>query len=279
MPVGTNNFLAAKGMLLATVTLAMAACTAGDGAGLDQNGQPIPTNPVATSDFQQIQDTIFTPICTACHIGANAPQGLRLDAANSYAMIVNVASSEVPGLMRINPGNPDASYLVQKIQGSAAQGVRMPANGPPYLAQDQIDLVRRWVAAGAPSASAAPDNMTVSSSVPASGEVAAAGLDKLTVIFAADVDAALAASGTFELRDGFDQPVALAQVRVPDGRPRVVELTLARGLAPGSYQLAVRGQGPVALADTAGHVLDGDADGTAGGDFLMSFDVRAGASR
>jgi hypothetical protein len=279
MPVGTNNFLAAKGILLATVTLAMAACTAGDGAGLDQNGQPIPTNPVATSDFQQIQDTIFTPICTACHIGANAPQGLRLDAANSYAMIVNVASSEVPGLMRINPGNPDASYLVQKIQGTAAQGVRMPANGPPYLAQDQIDLVRRWVAAGAPSASAAPDNMTVSSSVPASGEVAAAGLDQLTVIFAADVDAALAASGTFELRDGFDQPVALAQVRVPDGRPRVVELTLARGLAPGSYQLAVRGQGPVALADTAGHVLDGDADGTAGGDFLMSFDVRAGASR
>jgi hypothetical protein len=279
MPVGSSNFLAAKGILLATLTLAMAACTAGDGAGLDQNGQPIPTNPVATSDFQQIQDTIFTPICTACHIGANAPQGLRLDAANSYAMIVNVASSEVPGLMRINPGNPDASYLVQKIQGTAAQGVRMPANGPPYLAQDQIDLVRRWVAAGAPSASAAPDNMTVSSSVPASGEVAAAGLDQLTVIFAADVDAALAASGTFELRDGFDQPVALAQVRVPDGRPRVVELTLARGLAPGSYQLAVRGQGPVALADTAGHVLDGDADGTAGGDFLMSFDVRAGAGR
>jgi hypothetical protein len=279
MPVGTNNFLAAKGILLATVTLAMAACTAGDGAGLDQNGQPIPTNPVATSDFQQIQDTIFTPICTACHIGANAPQGLRLDAANSYAMIVNVASSEVPGRMRLKPGHPDASYLVQKIQGTAAQGVRMPANGPPYLARDQIDLVRRWVAAGAPSASAAPDNMTVSSSVPASGEVAAAGLDQLTVIFAADVDAALAASGTFELRDGFDQPVALAQVRVPDGRPRVVELTLARGLAPGSYQLAVHGQGPVALADTAGHVLDGDADGTAGGDFLMSFDVRAGAGR
>jgi len=41
----------------------------------------------------------------------------------------------------------------------------------------------------------------------------------------------------------------------------------------------VRGQGPVALADTAGHVLDGDADGKAGGDFLMSFDVSAGASR
>jgi hypothetical protein len=35
----------------------------------------------------------------------------------------------------------------------------------------------------------------------------------------------------------------------------------------------------VALADTAGHVLDGDADGAAGGDYLMSFDVSAGAPR
>lgn len=279
MPVGSNNFLAAKGILLTMLVLALAACTAGNGEGLDSNGQPNPINPPAASDFQQIQDTIFTPICTACHIGANAPQGMRLDAANSYAMIVGVPSNEVPALKRINPGNPDASYLVQKIQGIAAQGVRMPANGPPYLTQEQIDLVRRWVAGGALPASVAPNNLTVTGSVPASGEVAPAGLDKLSVIFAGDVDASLAASGTFELRDGFDQPVALADVRVPEGRTRVVELTLAHRLSAGSYELVVRGQGPVALADNAGHVLDGDADGTPGGDFLMSFDVSAGASR
>ena len=59
----------------------------------------------------------------------------------------------------------------------------------------------------------------------------------------------------------------------------MVELTLARPLPAGSYQLAIRGQGRVALADNAGHVLDGDADGVAGGDYLMSFDVNAGASR
>jgi hypothetical protein len=50
-------------------------------------------------------------------------------------------------------------------------------------------------------------------------------------------------------------------------------------LLQGTYQLEVRANGPVALADNAGHVLDGDADGRAGGDFLMSFDVSAGASR
>jgi len=230
------------------------------------------------SDFQEIQDTVFTPICTQCHIGAAAPHGLRLDAVNSYALLVNVNSDEVPTLKRVNPGNPDQSYIVHKIEGTQSSGGRMPLNQA-KLPQDRIDLIRRWIAAGAPPAALAPNNLMVSSSIPAAGEVAPAGLDKLTVIFAGDVDAALAASGTIELRDGLDQPVPLAQVQVPAGRPNVVEVRLAHALPAGSYQLAVRGQGPVALADTAGHVLDGDADGKAGGDFLMSFDVSAGAQR
>jgi hypothetical protein len=297
MPSASNNFLAAKGIFLTCVLLALSACGAGNGEGLDRNGQPVsggppvgqppPTEPpgeepppaeTPVSDFQEIQDTVFTPICTQCHVGANAPQGMRLDAANSYAMIVNVASNEVPGLKRIDPGNPDQSYLVQKISGTAAVGGRMPLGQAP-LPQDRIDLIRRWVAAGAPPASVAPDHLTVNSVIPAPGEVAAAGLSKLTVVFARDVDATLAASGTFEVRDGFDQLVPVAAAQVPQGRPNVVELTLAQALPAGSYQLRVRGQGPVALADNAGHVLDGDADGKAGGDFLMSFDVSAGASR
>jgi hypothetical protein len=293
MSFHSNNFLAAKGFFIAPLLLALAACGAGNGAGLDQNGQPVsggppvgqppPTQPPgeeppAASDFQEIQDTVFTPICSQCHVGANAPQGMRLDAANSYAMIVNVASNEVPGLKRIDPGNPDQSYLVQKISGTAAVGGRMPLGQAP-LPQDRIDLIRSWVAAGAPPASVAPDHLTVTSVIPAPGELATAGLSKLTVVFARDVDATLAAGGTFEVRDGFDRTVPVSAAQVPQGRPNVVEVTLARALPAGSYQLRVRGQGPVALADNAGHVLDGDADGKAGGDFLMSFDVSAGASR
>ena len=279
MPGDSTNFLAAKGILLTSLLAALAACTAGNGQGLDANGQPIPINPPSASQFQEIQDTVFTPICTQCHIGAGAPHGLRLDAANSYALLVNVNSDEVPALKRVNPGNADQSYLVQKIQGSAGiVGSRMPLGQAP-LPQDRIDLIRSWIAAGAPPAATAPNNLTVSSSIPAAGEVSSAGAARLTVIFKGDVDPSLAASGTFELVDGFDQPVALAKVQVPDGRPNVVELTPARTLAAGSYQLRIRGQGPVALADTAGHVLDGDADGAAGGDFVMSFDVSAGASR
>jgi len=135
----------------------------------------------------------------------DAPQGLRLDAANSYALLVNVASNEVPALKRVNPGNADQSYIVQKISGTAAVGGRMPL-GQAALPQDRIDLIRRWIAAGAPPAATAPNHLVVSSSIPAAGEVTAAGLDKLTVIFGGEVDATLAASGTFELRDALDQP-------------------------------------------------------------------------
>jgi len=271
------KWLACKGFLV-PAALALAGC-AGDGTGLDANGRPIDNTPIANNDFQEIQDTIFSPICATCHIGGGAPQGLRLDAGNSYALLVNVPSGEVPGTMRVSPGNPNASYLVQKIEGTAAVGVRMPANGPPYLTQDRIDLVRRWISAGAPASSAPADRLVVTSTIPAVSETAAPGLGKLTVIFNANVDSSRVSSDAFTLRDAADQPVALAGVRVPTGRQNVVELTTAQPLAAGSYQLAVHGDGPAPLAGEAGHVLDGDADGKAGGDALIPFDVQAGAAR
>ena len=272
------KLLACKGFFMSSVMLALAGC-AGDGTGLDANGRPISDIPVANNDFQEIQDTIFTPICTTCHIGAGAPQGLRLDAGNSYALLVNVSSGESPGTLRVNPGNPNASYIVQKIEGTAAVGVRMPANGPPYLPQDRIDLVRRWIAAGAPMTSAPPDRLIVASTIPAVAETAAPGLGKLTVIFNANVDSSRVSADSFTLRDASDQPVALAGVRVPAGRQNVVELTTAQPLAAGSYQLAVHGDGPAPLAGESGHVLDGDADGKPGGDTLIPFDVPAGVAR
>ena len=273
-----NKLLACKGFFVFSAALAIAGC-AGDGTGLDANGRPISDIPVANNDFQEIQDTIFTPICTTCHIGAGAPQGLRLDAGNSYAMLVNVASAESAGTLRVNPGNPNASYLVQKIEGTAAVGVRMPANGPPYLPQDRIDLVRRWIAAGAPQSSAPPDRLIVTSTIPAVSETAAPGLGKLTVIFNANVDSSRVSADTFTLRDAADQTVVLSGVRVPAGRQNVVELTITQPLAAGSYQLAVHGDGPAPLAGEAGHVLDGDADGRPGGDTLIPFDVSAGGAR
>lgn len=141
----------------ALLAAALAGCGGGSGEGLDANGRPVgegggsggPLQPT----FASIQANVFTPICTACHAGASAPAGLRLDAGSSYALLVGVASAEVPGLQRVNPGNPADSYLVQKLEGRAAVGARMPFGGP-YLDDATIAVIRQWIAAGAPQGSA-----------------------------------------------------------------------------------------------------------------------------
>jgi Ca2+-binding RTX toxin-like protein len=95
----------------------------------------------------QIQ-SIFSQRCDHCHSGSGAPQGLRLDVANSFGDLVDVPSQEVPSLKRVEPGDPDNSYLVQKIEGTAAVGGRMPLGGS-RLPQAEIDLIRQWISEGA----------------------------------------------------------------------------------------------------------------------------------
>ena len=124
---------------LIIAALAMSGCSGGDGTGLD-----IP--PPLEASFSSIQANVFTPSCATagCHQGAGAPQGLRLEEAVSYAMLVNVASSEDPGVLRVAQGNPGASYLVQKLEGSASVGAQMPLNAAP-LSQETINVIRQWI--------------------------------------------------------------------------------------------------------------------------------------
>ena len=105
--------------------------------------------PPLTADYQSIQDNVFTPICTRCHSGAAAPEGLQLDAAHAYDLLVGVPSSEQPQLLRVDPGAPDRSYLVLKLEGAPGiLGAQMPFGGPP-LPQATIDVIRQWISAGA----------------------------------------------------------------------------------------------------------------------------------
>ena len=108
----------------------------------------LPPAGAAEADFQRIQNTIFTPLCVSCHSGLFAPHRLRLDERNSYRSLVGMQSAEVPAVQRVKSGDPDASYLVHKIEGHASEGVRMPASGPALSRQD-IALIRRWIAGGA----------------------------------------------------------------------------------------------------------------------------------
>src|SRR5712671_5683346 len=153
MKIGRLPTWAALGLV------ACAASCAGNGIGLDQNGQPIgsggSTGGPVTADLQSIQDNVFTPICSKCHIGASAPEGLQLDAAHSYNLLVGVPSNEQPSLLRVKPGDPDSSYMVHKIEGLAGiTGGQMPLGETP-LPQPTIDAIRQWITNGAPNAPAA----------------------------------------------------------------------------------------------------------------------------
>lgn len=142
--------------------IALSGC-AGSGEGLDANGRPLEESEggdVLTANLASIQTHVFTPMCTNCHSGAAAPLGLRLDEGVSYAMLVNAPSVEAPALLRVAPGDPDASYLIHKLEGTAQVGGRMPLNGP-ALPAETIAVIRQWIAEGAQAPS-----QDASSSVP-----------------------------------------------------------------------------------------------------------------
>ena len=54
-------------------------------------------------------------------------------------------------LDRVEPGDPDNSYLIQKLEGAPGiMGSRMPQGGP-FLDQATVDMIRQWIMDGAPN--------------------------------------------------------------------------------------------------------------------------------
>lgn len=115
---------------------------------LDADTPPPP--PVVT--LAELQSTIFTPSCSGCHTGGGAslPSSMNLsNAAATHAALVGVASTEQPTVLRVSAGDPDASYLVRKLEGAPGiTGSRMPLGAAPLDAA-LIANVRAWITAGA----------------------------------------------------------------------------------------------------------------------------------
>lgn len=150
----------------ALLVLVLAGCGAGNGDGLDQNGNPpgspagtggggggflLPPVPGLQPTLASIQANVFSIDCavSGCHGGASAQQGLRLDAGFAYGNLVNVPSPRDSSLIRVIPADPDDSFIIHKLEGTQALGDRMPDGGP-YLPQSTIDVIRQWIANGAP---------------------------------------------------------------------------------------------------------------------------------
>ncbi|MEE2776902.1 MAG: hypothetical protein VYE73_09100 [Acidobacteriota bacterium] len=103
--------------------------------------------------FTQIQSQVFTATCAlaGCHNAGSQRAGLNLSAGASFGELVGVASSQRPALNRVQPNQPDNSYLIKKLRGdSDIQGSRMPS-GAGGLSQTTMDRIIAWINEGAPN--------------------------------------------------------------------------------------------------------------------------------
>jgi hypothetical protein len=111
-----------------------------------------------TPTFSSIQNDIFANTdssgrtqCVTCHTnqGRAAAGGLNL-VGDGYNALVNRPSIASAGSILVIPGDPENSYLIKKLKGSAGiVGLRMPRNGPPFLTDGQITVIERWIQEGA----------------------------------------------------------------------------------------------------------------------------------
>jgi hypothetical protein len=89
--------------------------------------------------------------CTYCHhsFAGGTPPNLT-DPFDPQTGAVGVASTLVPGMLRIAPGDAAASFLVQKVEATepGPMGAPMPMHFAP-LSAEEIDRVATWIAEGA----------------------------------------------------------------------------------------------------------------------------------
>jgi hypothetical protein len=271
----------------AAASLLVGGC-AGNGEGLDANGQPILPGAAGggplTADFDSIQANVFTPICTVCHAGADAPHGLRLDVADSYGLLVGVPSVEVPSLLRVKAGDPDDSYLIQKLEGHAAVGARMPLGGP-YLSNSEIAVIRQWITAGAlqSTSNAAPAVFTLIAVAPAAGDVLVERPALVMIGFNHELDMTRIDPESVRIErrlgEGVDAVMQWvpARIAVPPGNVRTLLLRPLQPLADGHYRVVRRGA--PALTDIGGEAPQAAAPAfEAAGDsrdaIITTFDIR-----
>lgn len=112
----------------------------------------VPTLSSIQREIFNTQDSTGRLSCIQCHtnVGRNPSAGLNLLEGQSYAALVGRASVQKAGTTLVVPGDPDASYLIHKLEGAPGLvGVRMPRGTGPFLTDGQMSIIRRWIQLGA----------------------------------------------------------------------------------------------------------------------------------
>ncbi|KKC26032.1 hypothetical protein [Sphingomonas sp. SRS2] len=114
-------------------------------------------NPAAAAPLRPSFSKAVVPVlkaqCMSCHMTGAEAGGLALSPAAAYRSLVNVAAKK-SAFKLVQPGAPDKSYLLMKVEGThldhGGRGARMPFGGAP-LDNGAIALIRSWIASGAPN--------------------------------------------------------------------------------------------------------------------------------
>lgn len=133
------------------MAVALAACggsgespTGPDGG---EDTRVVLTDPSFSTDIQEI---IQRRGCSAsqCHGSGTGEMTLTSSAATNYSAWVDVEAVSEPSFLRVEPGDPENSYVIIKLEGRQSVGARMPLGAPPL---DDIDLtnIRNWISQGA----------------------------------------------------------------------------------------------------------------------------------
>lgn len=118
----------------------------GDAPGAHQVSFALEIRPI----MNRLKDDPAGPGCASCHYTtAGDQQGIDQGGLN----LTTLGELRRGGITSANiiaiPGNPEGSALVQKLRGTYKVGLRMPRSGPPYLRDDETQLVADWIAQGA----------------------------------------------------------------------------------------------------------------------------------
>ncbi len=132
-----------------------------DAGTVDLGGVADPAQLAAT--FDNVHHHILQPGCAipGCHDPAAASGGLDFTVPASAHSALLGAPPQNPvaaenGWLRVRPADPERSFLIRKLAGpGVGEGMAMPSPAQ-QLDPAWLDLVSRWIAAGAPPPQGAP---------------------------------------------------------------------------------------------------------------------------
>jgi hypothetical protein len=99
--------------------------------------------------FTEVFDEILFQSCgfSSCH-GGSAGAPFLTEAEDAYDSLVGVESNSKANAVLVVPGNPDQSYLIQKLENAEGiTGDAMPPSSP--LSDEAIERIRSWIEDGA----------------------------------------------------------------------------------------------------------------------------------